>query len=86
MRICIVGSIWPASESPSRDFRRASAGWGSDNAIAQGLAFNEMVASGELKAPIVIGRDHLDTGSVASPTVKPKRWPTARMPSPIGRC
>lgn len=32
-----------------------------------GLAFNEMVAKGELKAPIVIGRDHLDTGSVASP-------------------
>jgi urocanate hydratase len=32
-----------------------------------GLAFNAMVASGELKAPIVIGRDHLDTGSVASP-------------------
>ncbi|CAM3877617.1 urocanate hydratase [Paracidovorax anthurii] len=31
------------------------------------LAFNEMVKSGELKAPIVIGRDHLDTGSVASP-------------------
>ena len=32
-----------------------------------GLAFNDMVASGELKAPIVIGRDHLDAGSVASP-------------------
>jgi urocanate hydratase len=32
-----------------------------------GLAFNEMVASGALKAPIVIGRDHLDSGSVASP-------------------
>jgi len=32
-----------------------------------GLAFNEMVTSGELKAPIVIGRDHLDSGSVASP-------------------
>jgi len=32
-----------------------------------GLMFNEMVASGELKAPIVIGRDHLDAGSVASP-------------------
>ncbi|PXX94045.1 urocanate hydratase, partial [Halomonas heilongjiangensis] len=32
-----------------------------------GQAFNEMVASGELKAPIVIGRDHLDSGSVASP-------------------
>jgi urocanate hydratase len=32
-----------------------------------GLAFNEMVASGELRAPVVIGRDHLDSGSVASP-------------------
>ena len=32
-----------------------------------GMAFNEMVASGELKAPVVIGRDHLDSGSVASP-------------------
>ena len=32
-----------------------------------GLMFNKMVASGELKAPIVIGRDHLDSGSVASP-------------------
>lgn len=32
-----------------------------------GLAFNEMVANGELKAPVVIGRDHLDGGSVASP-------------------
>jgi urocanate hydratase len=32
-----------------------------------GLAFNEMVANGELKAPVVIGRDHLDAGSVASP-------------------
>src|ERR1051325_8847849 len=32
-----------------------------------GLKFNEMVASGELKAPIVIGRDHLDSGSGASP-------------------
>jgi urocanate hydratase len=32
-----------------------------------GLRFNEMVAKGELKAPIVIGRDHLDSGSVASP-------------------
>jgi urocanate hydratase len=32
-----------------------------------GLAFNEMVARGELRAPVVIGRDHLDSGSVASP-------------------
>jgi urocanate hydratase len=35
--------------------------------VRLGLAFNEMVAGGELSAPIVIGRDHLDTGSVASP-------------------
>jgi urocanate hydratase len=32
-----------------------------------GVAFNEMVRTGELKAPVVIGRDHLDSGSVASP-------------------
>ena len=32
-----------------------------------GLAFNELVKQGKVKAPIVIGRDHLDTGSVASP-------------------
>ena len=32
-----------------------------------GLAFNEMVRNGELSAPVVIGRDHLDSGSVASP-------------------
>ena len=35
--------------------------------VKAGLKFNEMVATGELKAPIVIGRDHLDAGSVASP-------------------
>ena len=35
--------------------------------VRAGLKFNELVASGKLKAPIVIGRDHLDSGSVASP-------------------
>jgi urocanate hydratase len=40
---------------------------GYDERARAGLAFNRMVASGELKAPIVIGRDHLDAGSVASP-------------------
>ena len=40
-----------------------------------GLAFNEMVASGELKAPIVIGRDHLDSGSVASPNRETEAMP-----------
>ena len=67
MRICIAGSTWRARASNSRDCPRASAGWASASATASGLAFNEMVASGELKAPIVIGRDHLDSGSVASP-------------------
>jgi len=38
-----------------------------------GLAFNEMVKSGELKAPVVIGRDHLDSGSVASPNRETER-------------
>ncbi len=40
---------------------------------AAGLRFNEMVASGELTAPIVIGRDHLDGGSVASPNRETER-------------
>jgi len=38
-----------------------------------GLAFNEMVRTGELKAPVVIGRDHLDSGSVASPNRETER-------------
>ncbi|RDD61324.1 urocanate hydratase [Ferruginivarius sediminum] len=40
---------------------------GLGNRAKLGLAFNEMVARGELSAPVVIGRDHLDSGSVASP-------------------
>ena len=51
----------------SKDCRRASAGFGYGDRAKAGLAFNELVRSGEVKAPIVIGRDHLDTGSVASP-------------------
>ncbi|GAB3970771.1 urocanate hydratase [Plantactinospora veratri] len=51
-----------------------------------GVRFNDMVASGELTAPVVIGRDHLDAGSVASPTGRPRRWPTAPTRSPTGRC
>ena len=42
-----------------------------------GLAFNEMVKNGELKAPIVIGRDHLDSGSVASPNRETEACGTA---------
>jgi urocanate hydratase len=40
---------------------------GLTNRARLGLALNEMVARGELEAPVVIGRDHLDSGSVASP-------------------
>ncbi len=40
---------------------------GAGDRAKAGLAFNEMVKSGELKAPVVIGRDHLDSGSVTSP-------------------
>jgi urocanate hydratase len=62
---------------PSRACRRASAGSGWATAHRLGLAFNEMVASGELKAPIVIGRDHLDSGSVASPNRETEAMRTA---------
>jgi urocanate hydratase len=51
-----------------------------------GLAFNEMVKTGELKAPIVIGRDHLDTGSVASPNRETEAMMTAPTRCPTGRC
>ena len=52
-----------------------------------GLRFNEMVASGELQAPIVIGRDHLDCrlGRLAR-TARPRRCSTAPTRSPTGRC
>ena len=64
---CTGGSRWPASGCSSRACRPGSAGSGYGERHRAGLKFNEMVASGELKAPIVIGRDHLDCGSVASP-------------------
>ena len=41
--------------------------WGYGERAKAGLAFNELVRSGKVSAPIVIGRDHLDCGSVASP-------------------
>ena len=45
---------------------------GYDQRATFGLAINDLVRTGKLKAPVVIGRDHLDCGSVASPTAKPK--------------
>jgi urocanate hydratase len=64
---CTTGSTWRAERIPSRACRPASAGSGLGDRHRLGLAFNDMVAKGELKAPVVIGRDHLDSGSVASP-------------------
>ena len=62
-----AGSAWPASGSPSRACRPASAGSGYGERHRLGLRFNELVRTGRVSAPIVIGRDHLDSGSVASP-------------------
>jgi urocanate hydratase len=61
------GFRWPPSAWRIRGCPRASAGSGTASAPPSGRRINAMVRSGELKAPIVIGRDHLDTGSVASP-------------------
>ena len=62
-----AGSRWPRSASRTRGCRRGSAGSATASAREAGLRFNELVASGEVAAPIVIGRDHLDSGSVACP-------------------
>ena len=64
-KTCTAGWIWRRSASPSACRRVCWLGLGERHKAA--LAFNEMVRNGELKAPIVIGRDHLDCGSVASP-------------------
>ena len=61
------GSARRRRRSRSRACRRASAGSGYGERDGAGLRFNELVASGEMSAPLVIGRDHLDCGSVASP-------------------
>ena len=62
-----LDATWPARRCSSRGCRRGSAGSATASAHQAGLRFNELVASGEITAPIVIGRDHLDCGSVASP-------------------
>ena len=64
---CSAGSNWLPSGSRSRGCRPGSAGWASETAPEAGLAINELVRSVAVTAPIVIGRDHLDSGSVASP-------------------
>ena len=64
---CTAGSTWRASRISFQGLPARICWMGLGERHRAGLAFNEMVKSGELKAPIVIGRDHLDAGSVASP-------------------
>ena len=75
----VIGSLFPENDSLQRWLRLAKEKiafqglparicWlGQGEREKAGLAFNELVRTGRVKAPIVIGRDHLDTGSVASP-------------------
>ncbi len=62
-----AGSGWRRTGSPSRACRRASAGSAMASATAWACASTSSSPAGRVKAPIVIGRDHLDSGSVASP-------------------
>ncbi len=75
----VIANMFPQNKSLQRWLKLAKEkisfqglpariGWlGQGEREKAGLAFNELVATGKVKAPIVIGRDHLDTGSVASP-------------------
>ena len=64
---CAAGSRWPQARVPFQGLPARICWLGYGERSRAGLAFNELVASGEVGAPIVIGRDHLDAGSVASP-------------------
>ena len=86
-RTCTTGSTWRAQRIHFQGLPARICWVGLGDRHRLGLAFNEMVARGELKAPIVIGRDHLDAGSVASaPTARPRRCATVPTPCPTGRC
>ena len=62
-----AGSAWPPRRSTSRACPAASAGWSTASAPRRASSSTTWCARGKVKAPIVIGRDHLDSGSVASP-------------------
>ncbi len=66
-RTCTTGSTWRGKRIKFQGLPARICWVGLGDRHRLGLAFNEMVAKGELKAPVVIGRDHLDSGSVASP-------------------
>ena len=62
-----AGFAWRRNRSSFRGCRRVSAGWVTANAPKPGWRSTRWSRAGEISAPIVIGRDHLDCGSVASP-------------------
>ena len=66
-RRCAAGSAGAASASQFQGLPARICWLGYGDRARFGLRLNELVRTGEVKAPIVIGRDHLDTGSVASP-------------------
>ena len=67
MKCSRAGSSWRRSECSFQGYPARICWLGYGERDKFGLALNDLVARGELKAPIVIGRDHLDCGSVASP-------------------
>ncbi len=75
-----------ASGSRSRACRRGSAGSATASGTRSACASTRWCAAARSAAPIVIGRDHLDSGSVASPYRETEAMPTAPTRSPTGRC
>ena len=80
------GSGWPRRRSTSRACPPGSAGSATASGTWPACASTRWWPSGTLQAPIVLGRDHLDCGSVASPYRETEAWPTAPTRSPTGRC
>jgi urocanate hydratase len=64
---CTAGCAWPGKKYPSRGCPPASAGWAMANGRKLAWCSTSWLPKARCKAPIVIGRDHLDSGSVASP-------------------
>jgi len=81
---CTAGCAWHAQKVPFQGLPARICWLGYGERAAAGLKFNQLVATGAVKAPIVIGRDHLDAGSVASPNRRRKVCWTGAIPSATG--
>ncbi len=80
-----VGSPWHQSGWLFKGYPSRICWLGYGERRQLGLRFNEMVRRGEVSAPIVIGRDHLDSGSLRPLIVRLRQWPMAPTRSLIGR-